>query len=180
MKTRLIISAILLSIVLIAGCKREGCTDPNATNYDSKAKKDNNTCVYPPPPPPPTPTPTPEPEPEPEPEPDPDPDPDPRDAFLGSYEVVDSLFMFGEFYSKTNYILLVGTGNTISDTVYLNNLWGDGRAYLAIIADNIFNIPSQQVDGPYYTSGNGNFNGNVITYETSGDVYLHKGSGTKK
>ena len=31
----------------IAGCQREGCTDPKATNYDSDAKKDNGTCVYP-------------------------------------------------------------------------------------------------------------------------------------
>lgn len=30
----------------IAGCQREGCTDPKATNYDSDAKKDNGTCVY--------------------------------------------------------------------------------------------------------------------------------------
>ncbi len=27
-----------------AGCKKEGCTDPNATNFDSEAKKDNGTC----------------------------------------------------------------------------------------------------------------------------------------
>lgn len=28
------------------GCKREGCTDPNALNYDSKAKSDDGSCTY--------------------------------------------------------------------------------------------------------------------------------------
>ena len=40
----------------IAGCQREGCTDPKATNYDSDAKKDNGTCVYADPEPQPEPT----------------------------------------------------------------------------------------------------------------------------
>jgi hypothetical protein len=37
-----------LSIVLIslASCKKEGCTDPKATNYNEKAKKDNGNCIY--------------------------------------------------------------------------------------------------------------------------------------
>ena len=37
--------AFVLALV-IAGCQREGCTDPKATNYDPDAKKDNGTCVY--------------------------------------------------------------------------------------------------------------------------------------
>ena len=28
------------------GCKKEGCTDPSATNYNPEAKTDNNTCEY--------------------------------------------------------------------------------------------------------------------------------------
>lgn len=32
--------------ILVASCKR-GCTDPIAVNYDEKAKKENNSCVYP-------------------------------------------------------------------------------------------------------------------------------------
>lgn len=34
--------------VTFTSCKKEGCTDATATNYDSKAKKDNGTCAYPP------------------------------------------------------------------------------------------------------------------------------------
>ena len=29
------------------GCKKEGCTDPNANNYNVEAKKDDGTCTYP-------------------------------------------------------------------------------------------------------------------------------------
>lgn len=33
-------------IVLLISCKKEGCTDPSALNYDSHAKKDNGNCEY--------------------------------------------------------------------------------------------------------------------------------------
>jgi hypothetical protein len=43
-----IVAIIGLSLsTMIVGCKKEGCTDPNAINYDEKAKKENNTCSYP-------------------------------------------------------------------------------------------------------------------------------------
>lgn len=32
--------------LLAASCKREGCTDPIATNYDKKANHDDGTCIY--------------------------------------------------------------------------------------------------------------------------------------
>lgn len=37
---------LLLFATLIA-CKKEGCTDPNATNYDPNAKKDDGSCIQP-------------------------------------------------------------------------------------------------------------------------------------
>ncbi len=45
----------LLTITMIAGialtsCKKKGCTDPAANNYNPDAKKDDGTCVYDPPP----------------------------------------------------------------------------------------------------------------------------------
>lgn len=33
-------------IVFLFSCKKEGCTDPVALNYDSHANKDNGTCEY--------------------------------------------------------------------------------------------------------------------------------------
>lgn len=35
------------AILLIACKKKEGCTNPLATNYDEKAKKDDGTCEFP-------------------------------------------------------------------------------------------------------------------------------------
>lgn len=40
------IAAVGLMVVCIISCKPEGCTDDAATNYDSKAKKNDGSCVY--------------------------------------------------------------------------------------------------------------------------------------
>lgn len=49
MKRKIFLLSLMAVVftLAIAGCQREGCTDPKATNYDSDAKKDNGTCVYP-------------------------------------------------------------------------------------------------------------------------------------
>ena len=36
--------ALFVCSVALVGCKKKGCTDPNASNYDSSAKKDNGSC----------------------------------------------------------------------------------------------------------------------------------------
>jgi hypothetical protein len=33
-------------IIPLSGCKKEGCTDRSALNYDTKAKKDDGACTY--------------------------------------------------------------------------------------------------------------------------------------
>ena len=37
----------IMSILLFAGCKKEGCTDPDALNYDRSAEIDDGSCSYP-------------------------------------------------------------------------------------------------------------------------------------
>ncbi len=147
----------LLSLVLITGisiqCKKEGCIDAEAINYDADAKKDDGSCIYP--------------------------DPDPREPYLGNYTVTDSAFLFGDFSEEVTYTLTVATNNTTGDTIYLNNLWNDGIGYYAILSGDSFLIPSQEVSGPYFVSGSGDIVGNDITYETSGDVYENRGIGQK-
>lgn len=32
--------------IALTGCKKDGCTDATATNYDSEAKKDDGSCLY--------------------------------------------------------------------------------------------------------------------------------------
>lgn len=45
MKHKILMGTALLFIGLMS-CKKEGCTDIDATNYDLDAKKDNGTCTY--------------------------------------------------------------------------------------------------------------------------------------
>jgi hypothetical protein len=37
---------VLITIQFFTSCKKEGCTDSTASNYDSKAKKNDGSCVY--------------------------------------------------------------------------------------------------------------------------------------
>lgn len=39
-------SVLILAFALLSSCKKEGCTDQQATNYDENAKKENGTCTY--------------------------------------------------------------------------------------------------------------------------------------
>jgi hypothetical protein len=41
----ILVSFILFSM-FISSCGKKGCTDKVATNFDSKARKENNTCDY--------------------------------------------------------------------------------------------------------------------------------------
>lgn len=43
--TRIIILSTILSVSILS-CKKKGCTDCNATNYDMNAKKDDNSCQF--------------------------------------------------------------------------------------------------------------------------------------
>jgi len=41
-----LLTLTVISGLLFAGCKKEGCTDPLATNYNENAQKDDGTCSY--------------------------------------------------------------------------------------------------------------------------------------
>lgn len=45
MKKSIIILAALIAVTAVS-CKKEGCTDETAINYNSKAKKDDGSCTY--------------------------------------------------------------------------------------------------------------------------------------
>jgi hypothetical protein len=42
----LCMALLSLSMVVFSSCVEKGCTDPNATNYDPDAEKDDGSCVY--------------------------------------------------------------------------------------------------------------------------------------
>lgn len=46
MKKLILFLVVGLTATTITSCKKKGCTDSAAVNYNSKAKKDNGTCLY--------------------------------------------------------------------------------------------------------------------------------------
>lgn len=43
---RIKLLSVLLVLVVISSCKKEGCTDSDAVNFSTDAKQDNGTCKY--------------------------------------------------------------------------------------------------------------------------------------
>lgn len=46
MKKLALLILVFIGICINYGCKKKGCTDPSAVNYNSNAKKDNGSCKY--------------------------------------------------------------------------------------------------------------------------------------
>ena len=46
MKISKILSILFLTSITFFSCKKEGCTDPTALNYNAEAQKDNGNCEY--------------------------------------------------------------------------------------------------------------------------------------
>lgn len=149
----------MMAATLTVACKKKGCTDPAALNYNPKAEKKDFTCkykmgAY-------------------------------RDSFLGYYQVMDSMHVAGNFSEGKTYELHVTTGETTLDTIFLNNLYGSGQSYMAIITgSNSFSIPSQQVDATHTLSGSGHCSSGKIILSThsadtiNGDI-SHRIEGSK-
>jgi len=45
MKTN-VLALMAIALITFSACKKEGCTDETATNYNDKAKKDDGSCLY--------------------------------------------------------------------------------------------------------------------------------------
>jgi len=148
---------LLVAVNFIACEEQKGCTDPLALNFNPDVTINDGSCVY-----------------------NLLPVIDSREKYLGNYMVRDSLYTSGSLTSVTDYTLSIITDSTVSDTLFLINLWGDNSTYIALMSNDNFTIPSQQVSGPYYTTGYGQIVDGVIDYRTSGDSYTHRGLGRKQ
>lgn len=43
---KITLAMLVLGAITLSSCSKKGCTDPNANNYDEKAKKEDNSCTY--------------------------------------------------------------------------------------------------------------------------------------
>lgn len=163
MKNKFAISIIGLSLITFVSCKKEGCTDTTATNYNSEAKKDDGSCVYP----------------------DPEPVVDPRDEYIGVYTVIDSGFGGGTtFVSASTYQLTISKDATVSTELDFMNLFNWGYTHYGTLNGNSLNLPSQPTgfSDPNNIHGYGSFGTNSINlsmFTGPGGDFLHKISGTK-
>lgn len=151
-KRSLAIAAIagMCSAFMFVSCKKDGCTDAAATNYEEKAKKDDGSCKYN--------------------------STDSRDQVVGNYLITDSLFVGGVFSEQKVYVLQVTKGETKKDTLYINNFWNEGGSLQAITAGTNFSIPSQMgLSGLGKVTGSTM----TFTIEQGGGSE-HKGVGTKQ
>src|SRR5690554_2220286 len=46
MRIQLLTVVLLVGSLLFVACKKEGCTNPTATNYNTEAEKDDGLCVF--------------------------------------------------------------------------------------------------------------------------------------
>ena len=46
MSRKLVFLIVISTAFFFTNCGKKGCTDPHASNYDSQAKRDNNSCEY--------------------------------------------------------------------------------------------------------------------------------------
>lgn len=46
MKIKHVLPILVLGLIGLSSCKKEGCTDDYATNYSADAKKDDGSCKY--------------------------------------------------------------------------------------------------------------------------------------
>ena len=43
---KVLVILTVASLAILPACKKKGCTDPTATNYDSEAEKDDGSCEH--------------------------------------------------------------------------------------------------------------------------------------
>ena len=160
MKKTALLYVLLVFGAALTSCKKEGCMDPEAVNYNAEAKKDDGTCVFP--------------------------VPDHRLAIEGYYITKDSMFIDGVHNGNNTHTLHVyfDENDVEPDRIFLQGIWGSDKLVNATYTGGVFIIPTQSVETGYTINGSGQFFGNTILYETEGTAtggyYIeHKGEGTR-
>jgi len=136
--------------VLFIGCKREGCTDPDALNYDSKAKSDDGTCLYP-----------------------------DNHKFIGTYSISENCSADSVLCTGTDtYTMTIKAGGN-ENSITIDNLANLFNGVNATVSGNTITIPSRfgitDTWGDQWdiNSGTGSINGNSLTLTTNLDDILY-------
>lgn len=137
---------LVIFVFSILGCRKQGCTDSSALNYDSKAKKNDGSCIY---------------------AVEPDVPQDPRDQFVGMYAVLDSSYVSAgsDWVIGPIYEIEISTDNTLEDTIYIFNAGNFGILKTAFMTGDDFIMDIYPDGGFFIAGGKGSFGSNTITYE---------------
>lgn len=159
--TKLILVAMLITSML--SCRREGCTDCNASNFNDKAKKDDNSCEF------------------------------LNEELLGVYSVQDSITgpPTMEWYYDA-YTIEVVRADCEPNHLKISNYANKNNAFSGVnfdvecqISNDAITIFQQAVNGDIVRSGSGYFSNDSIRFDIEyenefGEVFFGSCFGTKE
>lgn len=150
MRTIISSAVIIFALITCMSCKRKGCTDPYASNFEAKAKNDDGSCI------------------------------DPREQYVGTYQMIDSIFVNGEFSLRKFYNMSVTTKGHKGDSLFFINIWNNGADMYGKLADGSFTITEQQGIIGFHVSINGSFSSIDVKFTTYLSNTIIRGSGLKE
>lgn len=104
---------LFISILAFSSCKKEGCTDTEATNYNPDAKRDDGTCRF------------------------------AVDDFVGIYNISENFTTETCGNGSDSYLMYINYYGNSKSQVTINNLAGGIDNVLANINGNSLTIPTQ-------------------------------------